>query len=163
MPRPPGGHNIFGTLYGDRYEYHRLKNGSEFWWGGNAIKARMQQAVEDGLDEIALRCITDAHPNTPFRYGYARGSLGKGWPTGERYRDTESAPTGDLPPTWDHSGAKKGGASTYILWGSAGVSYFMGLELGSSPQGRNMLRNAADKYYPYLGKAIAKHFRNPIA
>ena len=163
MPRPPGQASTLGNLYGDHYERYKLPHGGQLWWGGNAIRMRMQRAVEDALDEVALQCVADAHPNTPFRYGYARGSLGKGWPNGERYKNTDSPPSGALPPTWDGTGPRKGMGNTYILWGSAGVHYYMILEIGTASRpAHNMIRNAADKYYPTLTATIAKHYKNPI-
>ena len=158
MPADPRDFRIFN----DKFIPTR-KRGTSFWWNGRGIKNRMERAVEDALDEIALKCVADAHPNTPFRYGYARGSLGKGWPTGERYTNTDQPPTGALPATWDGSKAKDDGKLKYILWGSAGIHYYLLLEFGYSPQGQNMLRNAADKYYPDLAGAIARRYRNPVS
>lgn len=95
-------------------------------WKGDDIAAKVREAQIGGVNEVAVLCAADAAQNTPVRTGLAQGSV-------------KAEP------------ARAEGKRVFTLWGSFDVNYYIWLELRL-----NMLRNAADQYYPKLAEAIKK-------
>lgn len=106
-----------------------MADGYRLDWKGDDVLSKTQQAQVGGVNEVAAECAVDAAKNTPVRTGLAQGSV-------------RANP------------AQVQGKRVSALWGSHDVNYYIWLELRG-----NMLRNAADQFYPKLGEAIKKRMR----
>lgn len=106
-----------------------MADGYTLNWRGNQVLNNVRKAQIGGVNEIATLSATDAAIDTPVRTGTAQGSV-------------KAEP------------ARAQGNRVFTLWGSFNVVYYIWLELR-----KNMLRNAADKYYPRLADAIKRRVK----
>ena len=106
-----------------------MADGYTLNWKGPTVLNKTRKAQIGGVNEIATLSATGAAKNTPVRTGTAQGSV----------RAEQ---------------ARAQGKRVSALWGSFDVDYYIWLELRG-----NMLRNAADQYYPKLADAIKKRMR----
>ena len=104
-----------------------MAEGYTLKWNGDEIISKYQQAQVAAIAEVATQSAVNAAINTPVVTGLAQGSV-----------------KADIPQV--------AGNRVFTLWGSFDVNYYIWLELRL-----NMLRNAADEFYPGLAAAIRKH------
>ena len=102
-----------------------MSKGFTLQWNGDAILARHRQAQKAAVEEVTTLAAAAAAADTPVD-------------TGRAQRSVQALPAQSLR-------ANRTGAT----WGSFGVPYYIFLELRG-----NMLRNAADRYYPQLARAL---------
>ena len=111
---------------------------AEFNWKGRDVRELIRAAQAEALEETAVACVRDAHPNTPIRTGTLRGSI--------RFQPVEETEQG-----------------MFVEWGSYGVNYAIYVELGTGRRnGVFMLRNAADREYPKLASRIRNRLRGKL-
>ena len=106
-----------------------MSEGFALQWNGDAILAKHRQAQAAAVAEVTTLAAADAAANTPVD-------------TGRAQRSVQAQPAQALE--------NRTGAS----WGSFGVPYYIFLELRG-----NMLRNAADRFYPQLASALINHLQ----